>query len=250
MKTILITGATSGIGKATAKLLAPSCRLILCGRKSTKLQEIQMELSAITQVKTLCFDVSDKQEVFKQIAQLDPTWQNIDVLVNNAGNAHGLASFQQAELQDLEDMIDINVKGLIYVTKAVLPYILKSENGHIINISSTAGKQTYGNAAVYCASKAAVEALSQGLRIDLLNQGVKVTNIAPGAVHTDFSLVRFKGDQQKAEQVYQGFDPLLAIDIAKAIEYAIEQPKHVQIADMTILPKAQANSFLIQKNNL
>ena len=169
-------------------------------------------------------------------------------MVNNAGNAHGLASFQQADLQDLEDMIDINVKGLIYVTKAVLPYLENSQNAHIINLSSTAGKQTYANAAVYCASKAAVEAISEGLRIDLLQQGIKVTNIAPGAVNTEFSRVRFKGDQQKADQVYKGFDPLVAQDIAGAIAYALQQPAHVQIADMTILPSAQANAFMIHKN--
>lgn len=248
MRTILITGATSGIGQATARLLAPSFRLILCGRRQDRLQELEQELASITKVKTLCFDVRNKQDVFQQIDALEPEWKQIDALVNNAGNAHGLASFQQADLQDLEDMIDINVKGLIYVTKAVLPYLENSQNAHIINLSSTAGKQTYANAAVYCASKAAVEAISEGLRIDLLQQGIKVTNIAPGAVNTEFSRVRFKGDQQKADQVYKGFDPLVAQDIAGAIAYALQQPAHVQIADMTILPSAQANAFMIHKN--
>ncbi|MHC5308678.1 SDR family NAD(P)-dependent oxidoreductase [Myroides sp. LJL116] len=247
MKTVLITGATSGIGKATAMELAKDFRLILCGRRQQNLLELEEELKKITQVHTLVFDVRDKKEVFEKINTLPQEWKNIDILINNAGNAHGLASFQQADLQDLEDMIDINVKGLIYVTKAVLPHLLESTSAHIVNLSSIAGKQTYGNAAVYCASKAAVEALSQGMRIDLLQQGVKVTNVAPGAVNTEFSLIRFKGDQQKADNVYAGFDPLSAQDIAQTIAYALKQPDHVQIADITILPKAQANASSIHR---
>ncbi len=247
MRTALITGATSGIGKATAIALSKDYRLILCGRRKDKLQELEKQLESTTQVITLAFDVRDKTQVFEKINNLPNQWKNIDVLINNAGNAHGLANFQDAELQDLEDMIDINVKGLIYVSKAVLPFLIKSNDGHIINLSSIAGKQTYANAAVYCASKSAVESLSQGMRIDLLEYGIKVTNVAPGAVNTEFSLVRFKGDKEKADKVYQGFDPLIAQDIATAIFNALQQPKHVQIADITIYPRAQANASNIYR---
>ena len=244
-RTVLITGATSGIGAATARILASNYRLILCGRRKEQLETLALELKTQTEVTTLCFDVREKTAVFEAIHQLPENWQQIQVLINNAGNAHGLTTFQDADLDDLENMIDLNVKGLIYVTKAVLPYLLKQPNTHIVNLSSIAGKETYQNGTVYCASKAAVEALSKGMRLDLLAQGVKVTNIAPGAVETEFSKVRFKGDEAKAAAVYQGYEPLVAQDIASAIHYALEQPEHVQIADITVLPKAQgaATSF-------
>lgn len=247
MKTALITGATSGIGKATAETLAPNHRLILCGRRADKLNEVAQELSKVTEVTTLTFDVSHKEETFAAINSLPQQWQQIDVLVNNAGNAHGLASFQEAAIDDLEAMIDINVKGVIYVTKAVLPLMIPNQSGHIVNLSSIAGKETYQNGIVYCASKAAVEALSKGMRLDLLTSGIKVTNIAPGAVETEFSVVRFKGDKEKADQVYKGFTPLEAQDIANAIAYAVNQPEHVQIADMTVFPKAQAGPSAFNK---
>ncbi|MDR0195458.1 MAG: SDR family NAD(P)-dependent oxidoreductase [Myroides sp.] len=247
MKTALITGATSGIGKATAQALAPNHRLILCGRNTANLAAIQDELAKITEVTTLTFDVSDKKATFNAIATLPANWQTIDVLINNAGNAHGLATFQEASLDDLEAMIDINVKGIIYVTKALLPLMMGKGSGHIVNLSSIAGKEAYLNGTIYCASKAAVEAFSKGLRYDLLSEGIKVTNVAPGAVETDFSLVRFKGDSDRAAQVYQGYTPLVAEDIANAIAYIINQPEHVQIADITVFPKAQAGATTIHK---
>jgi 3-hydroxy acid dehydrogenase/malonic semialdehyde reductase len=246
MKTVLITGATSGIGKATAIALADKqYKLILCGRNQAVLDELKSTLE--TQVHTCCFDVRDKQEVFEQINNLPEEFKSIDVLINNAGNAHGLATFDQADLDDLEAMIDINVKGLIYVSKAVLPLMSKNRNSHIINISSIAGKEVYANAAIYCASKAAVEALTKGMRIDLLPLGIKVTGIAPGAVETNFSLVRFKGDTDRATKVYEGFEPLTGEDIAKTIVDVLELPENVQIADVTIFPKAQASATNIYR---
>lgn len=247
MKTVLITGATSGIGKATAVKLAKEFKLILCGRRMEKLNELEKELSQITEVTTLCFDVRKKEEVFSAIEKLPVKFKTIDILINNAGNAHGLASFQDAELEDLEAMIFGNTMGIIYVTKAVLPFLSKN-SGHIVNISSIAGKEVYPNGTTYCASKFAVEALSKGMRMDLLNEGIKVTNIAPGLVETEFSLVRFKGDTQRSESVYTGYEPLKPEDIAESIYFALTQPDHVQLADITILPKAQASATQVVKN--
>ncbi|MDM1395693.1 SDR family NAD(P)-dependent oxidoreductase [Myroides odoratimimus] len=247
MKTAFITGATSGIGKATARALAANHRLILCGRNKENLAAIERELAEQTEVITLIFDVSDKEATFKAIASLPTAWQDIDVLINNAGNAHGLATFQEASLEDLEAMIDINVKGIIYVTKAIVPLMIKRQYGHIVNLSSIAGKESYQNGTIYCASKAAVEAFSKGLRYDLLSDGIKVTNVAPGAVETDFSLIRFKGDSDRAAKVYEGYTPLVADDIANAIAYIVNQPEHVQIADITVFPKAQAGATTIHK---
>ncbi|MBO6212601.1 SDR family NAD(P)-dependent oxidoreductase [Algoriella sp.] len=246
-RTVFITGATSGIGMATAKKLAPNYRLILCGRRQDRLDEIEEELSKLTEVKTLQFDVRDKTAVFGAVESLEDDWKTIDVLINNAGNAHGLASFDEADLEDLEAMIDINVKGLIYVSKAIIPLLKNSSNAHIINLSSIAGKEVYPNGATYCASKAAVESLSKGMRYDLLPFGIKVSNVAPGAVETEFSLVRFKGDQDRAENVYKGYEPLAGEDIANTIEYLLNQPEHVQIADVTVFPKAQASGAVFFK---
>lgn len=246
-RTVFITGATSGIGMATAKKLASNYRLILCGRRQNRLDEIQEELAEITEVKTIQFDVRDKEAVFHAVENLEDEWKNIDILINNAGNAHGLAPFDTADLEDLEAMIDINVKGLIYVSKAIIPLLKKSTNAHIINISSIAGKEVYPNGATYCASKAAVESLSKGMRYDLLPYGIKVSNIAPGAVETEFSMVRFKGNQELSDNVYKGFEPLIGEDIANAIDYLLNQPEHVQIADVTILPKAQAGGAVIYR---
>lgn len=242
----LITGATSGIGRATAEAFADlEYRLIVCGRRADRLNEIADELGAKTEVYTLEFDVRDRDDVETQIGSLPPDWQEIDVLVNNAGNAHGLSPIQDGNLDDWDAMIDGNVQGLLYVSKAVIPGMVARRRGHIVNISSIAGKQPYANGAVYCASKAAVEAISTGMRLDLTQHGIKITNIAPGAVETEFSLVRFKGDAGRAAQVYAGFEPLKADDIADAVVYAVTAPSHVTIADMTILAGAQAAATTI-----
>ncbi|AWV97220.1 SDR family NAD(P)-dependent oxidoreductase [Arcticibacterium luteifluviistationis] len=239
MKTALITGASSGIGKATAKALAKSnIRLILCGRRKEKLEELQHSLSVESTI--LTFDVKDKDAVLAAIGSLPTSFQKIDILVNNAGNAHGHGSIAEGALADWDAMMDSNVTGLLYVTKAVLPGMVERGSGHVVNLSSVAGKQTYANGAVYCATKKAVEAISEGIRLDHTQDGIKVTNIAPGAVETEFSEVRFKGDKEKAKSVYAGFEPLVAEDIADAIAYAVSVPDHVTIADMTIYAKAQA----------
>ncbi|MCF0049674.1 SDR family NAD(P)-dependent oxidoreductase [Dyadobacter sp. LJ53] len=244
----LITGATSGIGKATAELFAGAgIDLILCGRRQDRLDEVSAELSAKVNVTTLVFDVRDKGAVIAMIGSLPDDWKNIDILVNNAGNAHGMGSLDEGDTDDWDAMIDGNVKGLLYVSKAVIPLMLQKGAGHIVNISSIAGKQTYVNGAVYCASKAAVEVLSEGMRLELTQHGIKVTNVAPGAVETEFSLVRFKGDENRAEKVYEGFDPLQASDIADAILYAVNAPSRVTIADITILAGAQSAATTIHR---
>jgi NADP-dependent 3-hydroxy acid dehydrogenase YdfG len=244
----LITGATSGIGKATAQLFAGAgIDLVLCGRRQEKLDELSAELSGKVKVTTLVFDVRDKGGVIAMIGSLPDDWKNIDILVNNAGNAHGMGSLDEGDTDDWDAMIDGNVKGLLYVSKAVIPLMLERGSGHIVNISSIAGKQTYVNGAVYCASKAAVEVLSEGMRLELTQHGIKVTNVAPGAVETEFSLVRFKGDESRAEKVYEGFDPLQAGDIADAILYAVNAPGRVTIADITILAAAQSAATVIHR---
>lgn len=244
----LITGATSGIGKATAEAFAASgIDLILCGRRQEKLDEVAGELSSKVRTTTLLFDVRNKGAVLAMIGSLPDEWKNIDILVNNAGNAHGMGSIDEGDTDDWDAMIDGNVKGLLYVSKAVIPLMLEQGSGHIVNISSIAGKQTYANGAVYCASKAAVEVLSEGMRLELTQHGIKITNVAPGAVETEFSLVRFKGDEERAEKVYEGFDPLQAGDIADAILYAVNAPKRVTIADLTILAGAQSAATVIHR---
>lgn len=244
----LITGATSGIGKATAEAFADSgIDLIICGRRQERLDEVSKSLSEKVKVTTLLFDVRDKGGVLAMIGSLPDEWKNIDILVNNAGNAHGMGSLAEGETDDWDAMIDGNVKGLLYVSKAVIPLMLEQGKGHIVNISSIAGKQTYANGAVYCASKAAVEVLSEGMRLELTQHGIKITNVAPGAVETEFSLVRFKGDEDRAEKVYQGFEPLQAEDIADAILYAVNAPGRVTIADITILAGAQSAATVIHR---
>lgn len=244
----LITGATSGIGKATAEAFAEAgIDLILCGRRQEKLESVAAELAPKVKVTTLLFDVRDKKAVFDAIVSLQEEWKNIDILINNAGNAHGLGSLNEGDTDDWDAMLDGNVKGLLYVSKAIIPTLIANGKGHIVNISSVAGKQTYINGAVYCASKAAVEVLSEGMRLELTQHGIKVTNVAPGAVETDFSLVRFKGDQERAEKVYQGFDPLQASDIADTILYAVNAPARVTIADVTILAAAQSSATTIHR---
>ena len=244
----LITGATSGIGKATAEAFAGAdINLILCGRRQERLDEVAKALSEKVKVTTLLFDVRDKGGVLAMIGSLSDEWKNIDILVNNAGNAHGMGSLDEGDTDDWDAMIDGNVKGLLYVSKAVIPLMLERGKGHIVNISSIAGKQTYANGAVYCASKAAVEVLSEGMRLELTQHGIKVTNVAPGAVETEFSLVRFKGDESRAEKVYEGFEPLQAGDIADAILYAVNAPGRVTIADITILAGAQSAATVIHR---
>jgi len=239
-KIALITGATSGIGQATAEKMAQlGIKLILCGRRASRMKEVQDHLSQYTSVITLLFDVRN-QQVSEAINSLPEAWKQIDILVNNAGNAHGLSPIQDGDIADWDAMIDGNVKGLLYVSRAVIPLMVSRKTGHIVNMSSVAGKLTYANGAVYCASKRAVEAISEGMRLDLTEHGIKVTNIAPGAVETEFSLVRFKGDAEKAQKVYEGFDPLQPGDIADVIIYAVSAPARVTIADVTIYAGAQS----------
>lgn len=248
MKTIFITGATSGIGKATAIVLAKQKqRLILCGRNVTILEDLKNKLSEETEIITLNFDVRNSEAVFKAIDSLPESWKNIDVLINNAGNAHGLDSISNGNIEDWDAMMDGNVKGLLYVSQPIIKLMKEKQNGQIINISSVAARQTYANGVVYCASKKAVDVISEGMRIELTEFGIRVTNIQPGAVETDFSKVRFKGDEKRAETVYTGYEPLTAEDIADAIAYCINVPERVSIAEMTIYPKAQAEPRTIYK---
>jgi len=248
-KIILITGASSGFGKATAtKFAAGGWNLILTARRKEKLEELAKVLEANYGIKTLCliFDVQDKKAVFDNLQNLPTEWQAINILVNNAGLALGRDSFENANLEDWETMIDTNVKGLLYASKAVLPMLIK-EKGHIINIGSTAGKEVYKDGNVYCASKHAVDAISKAQRIDLLPYQIKVTAIHPGAADTEFSVVRFKGDAEKANAVYNGYTPLMAEDIADTIWYVANTPAHVCINDLVITCVAQANSMYLQK---
>ncbi len=248
-KIALITGATSGIGKATARAFASeNIDLILCGRRKELLLELAAELSKKVSVTTLSFDVRDKTEVFKQIESLPQEFKKIDILINNAGNAHGMDAIQDGNIDDWDAMIDINVKGLLYVSKAVIPQMVERKSGHIINIGSTAGKEVYPNGNVYCASKFAVDAINQGMRIDLNKAGIRVGAVNPGLVETEFSKVRFKGDTGRAEKVYQGFQALKPEDIADVIRFVVTRPYHVNIADLTVMPSAQASSTIVNKD--
>ncbi|MEQ1588160.1 MAG: SDR family NAD(P)-dependent oxidoreductase [Cyclobacteriaceae bacterium] len=245
----LITGATSGIGEATARLLAVNqFNLILCGRRKDRLQKLADELKLQTEVATLSFEVRNQKEVAASIDSLPIAWREIDVLINNAGNAHGLDPIQTGCVDDWDAMMDINVKGLLYVTKAVLPVMVKRNSGHIINLGSIAGKEIYANGNVYCASKFAVDALTKGMRIDLNAHSIKVTAIHPGLVETEFSLVRFKGDEQRAASIYKGFDPLQGQDIADLILFVLTRPPHVVVADLVVLPTAQASATVVKKS--
>jgi 3-hydroxy acid dehydrogenase/malonic semialdehyde reductase len=247
-KTALITGATSGIGKATAQILAKNnYKIILCGRREDRMAELEKELSKLTAVHTLLFDVRDKKAVSESIASLPEAFSTIDILINNAGNAHGLDPIQNGDLDDWDAMIDINVKGLLYVSKAIIPQMIERKSGHIINIGSTAAKEVYPNGNVYCATKHAVDALNQGMRMDLNPFGIRVGAIHPGMVQTEFSEVRFKGDTDRAEKVYQGFTPLQPEDIADIIHFVVSRPYHVNIADLVVMSTAQASSTIIKK---
>lgn len=248
-QTALITGATSGIGKATAQLFAKNnINLIICGRRIEKLQKLQQELSQFTKVHILQFDVRYNDEVKKAINSLPNEFKHIDILINNAGNAHGLDSFQNGNIDDWDAMIDGNVKGLLYVSKAVIPQMVERNNGFILNIGSIAGKDVYPNGNVYCASKFAVNALNKGMRIDLNQHNIRVCAIHPGLVETEFSDVRFKGDTERAKTVYQGYKALQPEDIADIIHFVVTRPYHVNIEDLIVYPTAQASATIVNKN--
>ncbi len=245
----VITGATSGIGEATARLLAKhGFRLILTGRRKERLVTIKGELEQLTDVHALNFDVRDREQVDKAFQSLPAGWNEIDVLINNAGNAHGFDPVQSGDVADWDAMMDINVKGLLYVSKAVIPGMVGRNKGHIINIGSIAGKEVYPKGNVYCASKFAVDALTKGMRLDLNPHNIKVTSINPGLVETEFSLVRFKGDETTAKGPYAGMTPLTGADIADIILYTLQAPPHVVLADITVLPVAQASATIVKRD--
>lgn len=251
MAIAFITGATAGFGKATAiKFAQFGWDVIITGRRQARLDQLEEEIinTYETRVFTLSFDVRNNEEVVAAIQSIPHEWKKIDVLVNNAGLASGLAFIQDGELSDWETMIDTNIKGLLYVTKAILPFMTERKSGHIINIGSIAGKEAYAKGNVYCATKHAVDALSKSMRIDLLPFGIKVTAINPGAAETEFSIVRFKGDIDKAAQVYKGYEPLKPEDIAEVIYFAASRPAHVVLNDIIITPLAQANTSNFLKN--
>ncbi len=247
----MITGATAGIGKATAKILAKNnFDVIITGRRAELLKEVKAEIETQSgsKVLTLNFDVRNNKEVVNAIESLSGKWREIAVLINNAGLASGLNKIHDGDLTDWEKMIDTNIKGLLYVTRAVSPGMVERKSGHIINIGSIAGKEVYENGNVYCGTKHAVDALTKGMRIDLVDYNIKVTAINPGAVETEFSLVRFHGDKEKADKVYEGFTPLFDQDIAEAVFFAVSRPPHVNINDLLIMPTAQANTSKLIRN--
>ncbi len=248
-KIALITGATSGIGEATARIFSDhGINLIICGRREKRLLSLKSELSHKVKVHTLTFDVRDKDKVFQIMEDLPEDWKKIDILVNNAGNAHGFDPIHEGSLDDWESMIDINVKGLLYVSKAVIPGMVERRSGHVVNIGSIAGKEVYPNGNVYCASKYAVDAINNGMRLDLNQYGIKVSQVNPGLVDTEFSEVRFKGDKQRSQSVYDGMTPLTGDDIADLILFVVTRPAHVNISDSIIFPTAQASSTLVRRD--
>ena len=244
-KIALITGATAGIGRETAILLAQNnYNLILTGRRKERLESLKMQLESNfnCKVQLLNFDIRKRSEVEHALSSLPEQWKAIDVLINNAGLAAGFGPVNSADVDDWENMIDTNIKGLLYTTRIVSPWMVKRHSGHIINLSSIAGKEVYPNGSVYCGTKHAVAAITKAMRIELMPSGIKVTSIAPGAVETEFSLVRFRGDDEKAAQVYKGFTPLAAKDIAETIIFVITRPAHVNIDDLLIMPLNQASA--------
>lgn len=250
-KIALITGATAGIGRATALLLARNeFNVIITGRRAELLDKLEMEIMSKTssEVLTLNFDIRNREAVDQAVASLPKKWQSIDVLVNNAGLAAGLNPIQEGDIEDWEQMIDTNIKGLLYITRAVSPGMADRKTGHIINIGSIAAKEVYENGNVYCGTKSAVDALTKGMRTDLVEHGIRVTAIHPGAVETEFSIVRFKGDKKKADKVYEGLIPLYDNDIAEAILFTVTRPPHVNINDMVIMPTAQASAYKSVRN--
>lgn len=250
MKTALVTGATSGFGKAFAYRLAQlNYRLIITGRRCDRLKDVETEIKQLydVDVLSLCFDIRSQEACEKAIKSLPEEFCKIDLLVNNAGLAAGASPFQDSDIDDFERMLDTNVKGLIYITKLIVPEMIERKSGHIVNISSIAGLEVYSNGSVYCASKHAVKALTQGLRLDLLPYGIKVSSISPGMVETEFATVRYHGDTEKAKAVYAGITPLNAEDIADALEFIVTRPDHVMINDIHINPKQQATTFLTHR---
>lgn len=242
-KIVLITGATSGIGEATTILLAQNnFNLILTGRRAERLRLLKDKIITETQSKVLLlnFDIRSLEETTEAINNLPDEWKNIDVLINNAGLAAGMSYIHESDINDWEQMIDTNIKGLLYITRLISPLMVKRGKGHIVNLSSIAGKETYPMGGVYCATKHAVQSVSKGMRLDLLKHGIKVSTISPGAVNTEFSLVRFKGDEEKARQVYKGFTPIYANDVAETILFVITRPAHVNIDDILVMPTDQA----------
>lgn len=251
MKTVMITGATAGFGRAMALAFgAKGCRLVLTGRRKNRLAELVTELKSKfgTEAAAIDFDVRNREEVETAVNGLPNAWKNIDVLVNNAGLALGKSNLENGDPEDWEGMIDTNVKGVLFTTRAVLPYLKKSSSPHIILIGSIAGTEVYPGGNVYCASKHAVNALSKSMRQELLPYGIRVTQIRPGLAETEFSLVRYKGDAEKAARVYDGFDPLVGEDIARIAWFAIDSPAHVCINDIEVTPTAQANAFMVHRN--
>jgi NADP-dependent 3-hydroxy acid dehydrogenase YdfG len=247
-KTALITGATSGIGKATAELFAENgVHLVLCGRRQDRLDELQKTLGVKTAVQTLNFDVRDKKAIANAFNSLPKEFSKIDILINNAGNAHGMDTIDEGNLDDWDAMLDINVKGLLYISKAIIPQMVARKEGHIINIGSTAGKEVYLKGNVYCASKHAVDAINQGMRLDLNAHGIRVGAVNPGLVETEFSDVRFKGDKERAKTVYKGFQALRPEDVADIIYFVVTRPYHVNIADLVVMCTAQASSTIVKK---
>lgn len=250
MPIALITGATAGIGEATAKKFAEEgYNLIITGRRKDRLAGLKaiLEEDFNVSIMALCFDVRNKEEVMETLNNLPDKWKNVDVLVNNAGLAVGRSPIQEGDIDDWERMIDTNVKGLLYVTRTISLWMVERKKGHIINVASIAGKEVYADGNVYCATKHAVDALSRAMRLDLVQHGIKVSNIAPGLIETEFSLVRFKGDQDKADKVYEGYEPLRAEDIADVIWFMASRPAHVNIADVLIMPTAQGSATVVVK---
>lgn len=248
-KIALVTGATSGIGRASAITLAKmGFHIIATGRRADRLEELKSEMPEGIDFLPLVFDVRDRKTVTEILGNLPENWKNVDVLLNNAGNAHGMDPIQSGNMDDWDAMIDINVKGLLYVSKAIIPGMCERKSGMIINIGSIAGKEVYPNGNVYCGSKHAVDAITKGMRIDLNPFGIRVVGIHPGLVETEFSLVRFKGDSARAETIYQGYEPLVAQDIADIIEFVVNRPAHVVLADIVVLPTAQGSAALVKKD--
>ena len=249
-KIVLITGATSGIGRSCAYVFAKNKHdLIITGRRKDRLNEISADLKSKygVNVFSLSFDIRNNEAVKDAVASIPYDWRNIEILINNAGLAVGLGTLQDGDIDDWERMIDTNVKGLLYISRAVLPLLVEQNMGHVINIGSIAGKEVYPNGNVYCATKHAVDALSKAMRIDLVKHGIKVTQIAPGAIETEFSIVRFKGDKDKADSIYAGYQPLMPDDIANVAYYTTTLPSHVNINDLVIMPTAQASATVFNK---